>query len=125
MRAVQPKIVIAKIQRQYWNAIARGEKTLEIRDEYIPAQYMVFTDLEGERVYGVCRVKGITTLSAGLVELPIGACCTVAQLAACYPHAVDEGCTVRPLYAYSVELLSCEAVFTRVMRESSGFLIPR
>lgn len=93
----------AKLQPQYWQRICSGEKTIEIRDQYTATKLFVFTTPDGD-ILGASTFDHVKTIPIGTRLTPYlkPACTTIKALERIYPHAIKNGTTTRPLYAYHI-----------------------
>ena len=103
MRIVPIDFCIAKMQPKYWFAIAKKQKTIEIRDERVDADCFIFQRAVGYPLLGEAIITGEQVLNVGTTTLPDGAGTTMSELEHIYPHAIKNGVLVKPLYAYSIQ----------------------
>lgn len=104
MRIVPINFCVAKIQPQYWQAIKRGKKTVEIRDERVDADYFIFLNADDKyQLLGEAIITGEYAINTGSTGTIAGAGATMSELEHIYPHAIQNGVTTQALYAYHIQ----------------------
>ena len=102
MRTVSLNFCVAKIQPKYWNAIKNSQKTVEIRDERVDADYFIFIDDKYNQL-GTAQITGCKKLEICTDDLPEEADVTMNELEHIYPNHVKDGIFIKPLYAYYIQ----------------------
>lgn len=118
MRNVSLNFCVAKIQPQYWKAIKRGKKTVEIRDERVDADYFIFLNADDSRILlGAAIITGEYAINTGTTGMIAGEGATMSELEHIYPHAIKNGVTTQYLYAYSIQPVKLGGIVCDVLKK--------
>lgn len=103
MEIVSLNFCVAKIQPQYWQAIVKEKKTVEIRDKHVDADYFIFLNADDKyQLLGEAIITGEQVINTGITDI-IGADVTMSELERIYPHAIQNGVTTQALYSYHIQ----------------------